>query len=674
MLHAAGADASCPPPAGQHGHSALGRHSRLLGDIGKHLSMLSELVERELSAVPPSYGLPGASAPEPTPPGVVMRAETPLPHIVQGGIPRRRMNEPNLTSLPNLSDSTRCDLSSVLQTFETADELQGSGIPARTFHSGDIVVKSVQLRNARFSNDHHSCMVHTDPLRKVAAATRVADVNGHDDVSESDSIIGGVDVDATCGNAGVSDTAGTPRSYDSMLEKGEKLPIRRRFGFIRMMTGGDEAPARPAVSRTTAIGCLINELQAGTNSEICLEGQSSGFRGKLQAFMSHIAFEASLACAVVANAFLLGLQVDQAISGVDPFLVYRVMDVLFSCIFLLELCMRLFCEQLVFIQRTNPNFAWNLLDSGVIITSFVEEALYVFSVHGETIANVSVLRLLRVLRVVRLLRTVKLLRYFRDLRVMILGIFGSMKSLTWAVCLLTMLMYLTSVLIVDTLSSSEDAMQSDNTMELFGGVSQTLLTLFLSVLGGIDWGDAMSPLLSVNVILAMAFALYVSFSILCVLNIVTGVFVENANRMTAKSDEEVLVERLQLRKRYLEQARDIIRKYHPNPFVNAHSFVGLLRRIEFQAILRKLDVQLEAGTAESVFTMIDFDGSGSMEIEELMNRLDQLHGGAKSIDILRLMHTSKAIQKKVEALRVKLQDTGAEEVHSIDKESIRHLK
>eukprot|EP00927_Polykrikos_kofoidii_P040595 TRINITY_DN34663_c0_g1_i1.p1 TRINITY_DN34663_c0_g1~~TRINITY_DN34663_c0_g1_i1.p1 ORF type:complete len:778 (+),score=93.33 TRINITY_DN34663_c0_g1_i1:3-2336(+) len=374
-----------------------------------------------------------------------------------------------------------------------------------------------------------------------------------------------------------------------------------------------------------------------------------GVRGKVQKLLFDSRFEGALASIVVANSFVLGLQVDEAIHDREPTLGYHVMDVTFSCVFFVELLLRVYCEQLWFVDRSNPNLGWNILDSLVIITSFCEELLRTLGI-SQSLVNVSVLRLLRVLRVARLLRTVKLLRYFRDLRVMIKGICGSLKSLTWALVLLTMLMYLNAVLIVDTLGSSKNAKESHSIMARFGGVSTTLYTLFVSVLGGIDWADAANPLFATNVLLGFAFSLYVTFSMLCVLNIVTGVFVENANRITARSHEEVLLERLQQRRRYVGQAKDVISKCYVSDQINEDQFQKLLQDDEFQTVLRKLDVQLDAGNASSLFDMLDFDGRGCMQVDELTSRLAKLNGDAKSIDIQHLVHSSKTLHQKIDGL------------------------
>eukprot|EP00927_Polykrikos_kofoidii_P053906 TRINITY_DN48429_c0_g1_i1.p1 TRINITY_DN48429_c0_g1~~TRINITY_DN48429_c0_g1_i1.p1 ORF type:complete len:598 (-),score=74.44 TRINITY_DN48429_c0_g1_i1:34-1827(-) len=434
-----------------------------------------------------------------------------------------------------------------------------------------------------------------------------------------------------------------PESGKNLAGRAESIkPIRRAAVSYSVL---------PSKSRVSQMGRLIQGLQARACADSSYKGagESTNLRGKISGLLSHTMFESALGVVVIANSFLLGLQVDESIKDQKPTFFYRAVDVVCSVIFFVELWARFYCERLWFVRWKNPNFAWNILDLFVIVTSFVEETIQLIGVAKTGVVNAAVLRPLRVLRLVRLLRTVKLLRYFRDLRAMIYGISSSMRPLAFAVGLLSMIMYLTAVLIVDTLASSGTAKESNMTMK-FGGVITTLYTLFLSVLGGIDWGEAADPLFAIHPMLGLAYSMYVSFSILCVLNVVTGVFVENANRTAAKTDEEVLVERVELRRGYLEEATALIRSLSQDPFIREKHFTDLLGVIEFQTILHKLDVQLDPHNASNLFRMIDFDGTGLMDADELMSRIDQLHGDARSIDIMRLLHTSKSLHKKVDQL------------------------
>merc|ERR1719456_697385 len=81
------------------------------------------------------------------------------------------------------------------------------------------------------------------------------------------------------------------------------------------------------------------------------------------------------------------------------------------------------------------------------------------------------------------------------------------------------------------------------------------MTLYMSICGGVDWNDAGEPLMTIHESMGFLFAVYIAFAVFCVLNIVTGVFVENANKITTQGDESVIVDELVNRRQAEEVQR-----------------------------------------------------------------------------------------------------------------------
>merc|ERR1712007_371253 len=73
----------------------------------------------------------------------------------------------------------------------------------------------------------------------------------------------------------------------------------------------------------------------------------------------------------------------------------------------------------------------------------------------------------------------------------------------------------------------------------FGSVIDTMITLFLSITGGLDWGEAVEPLR--GSVMYGVWILYIVMSQFAVLNVVTSVFVESV-LASAKSDKKLLME------------------------------------------------------------------------------------------------------------------------------------
>merc|ERR1711897_46265 len=109
-------------------------------------------------------------------------------------------------------------------------------------------------------------------------------------------------------------------------------------------------------------------------------------------------------------------------------------------------------------------------------------------------------------------------------------------------------------------SNSAEEVPDDNLLAFYGSLVQTMYTLFQSISGGVDWGDAAEPLAQLNVGLSFVFALYIAFAMFCVLNIVTGVFVESAKQMTSDDDDLVLMEQMENRDKWFKDVQEIFER------------------------------------------------------------------------------------------------------------------
>jgi hypothetical protein len=268
------------------------------------------------------------------------------------------------------------------------------------------------------------------------------------------------------------------------------------------------------------------------------------------------------------------------------------------------------------------------------------------------------------------------MRFFRDLRIMITGIAQSMQSLVWALLLLFCIMYLVAVCVMQIAVEESESRYNANMESVltdaeysvlqsyFGSLHQTLYTLYLSITGGVDWGDAADPLFGLTWVLGGFFGVYIAFSVLCVLNIVTGVFVENCNKMTARDQDMVLMEQLDNRRQWFEEVRSVFDTGDANGDgqLDLLEFVDhLASDVKMQAWLRRLGVHIEAHSAEQLFALLDLDGNGQLDFDEFAIALQQVHGTARSIDIARIKYETRLLRE------------GIVEVHELCKKIFRRV-
>jgi len=230
-----------------------------------------------------------------------------------------------------------------------------------------------------------------------------------------------------------------------------------------------------------------------------------------------------------------------------------------------------------------------------------------------------------------------------------------MRPLFWALILLFLVMYVFAVgllqIVVENYEESEPVTQEGLT-DYFGSLPQSIFTLFLCISGGIDWSDAATPLIEVSSLLGFALTIYVAFCTMCVLNIVTGIFVENASQMSAKDDDLMLMDEIEKRKQWIQQVRDLFESADEDGQgeLSWEEFSEQLKDLRVQRCLDKLGIDVNATSHESIFQQFDFDGSGSIAISEFTTSLMRLHGTARSLDIAELRHMLNGLKLDISNL------------------------
>jgi len=320
----------------------------------------------------------------------------------------------------------------------------------------------------------------------------------------------------------------------------------------------------------------------------------------------------------------------------------------------------LIAERTTFLSKKNKSIAWNVFDLAVVCTSLMDD-ISTLIIGDAALENTSMLRLLRLTRLVRVVRIIRVLRFFRDLRIIVAGILGSAKSLFWALILLGLIMFIVAVGILQIIAEHIKLLDEQDTpnpdvqalLDNFGGIFVTMFTLYKSIVGGMDWGDAAAPLIRVNFLLGAFYALYIAFAILCVLNIVTGVFVENAAKITAKDEEHMIMEELETRKQWFEDIKTVFASadIDGDGEMRWEEFEGYIADVRIQTYFKKIGLDVESQCAKGLFELLDFDGDGSVNLDEFASSVQEIHGPAKSIDIVRLRHDTKNLKKDVKLIR-----------------------
>jgi len=175
----------------------------------------------------------------------------------------------------------------------------------------------------------------------------------------------------------------------------------------------------------------------------------------------------------------------------------------------------------------------------------------------------------------------------------------------------------------------------------------TVLYLFMSISGGIDWQMMAVPLLDVHPILMCVFMMYIFFMVLGVLNVVVGIFVEKAKNK-AERDREMLTEKgLEHERAVVQRLRDIFNEADSDGdnAVSWEDFSDYIADSQVAAFFNSLG--LDVHVAQALFVLLDVTGSNEVNIDEFVHGCLRLRGDARSIDVNMLLYQGEKLQRQL---------------------------
>jgi len=222
---------------------------------------------------------------------------------------------------------------------------------------------------------------------------------------------------------------------------------------------------------------------------------------------------------------------------------------------------------------------------------------------------------------------------------MIFSIIGCLKSLLWVAMTLGLMWLVfaivfcsaTSDFMDDSAKYSQDA--NIGLVEHFGTVGRAMVTLFMAMSGGNDWGMYYDAIQVAGRIYAGLFLFYIILAIFAVVNIVTGVFVDSAIESGKHDMDMKVAEELETQAETLQNLQTLFRE------LTVHDDDGLLSLEEFEKALENVNVvaffkllKLDFEQAKDVYSLLDYDQSGQVDIEEFVHGCYNLLGEATVFD------------------------------------------
>ena len=179
----------------------------------------------------------------------------------------------------------------------------------------------------------------------------------------------------------------------------------------------------------------------------------------------------------------------------------------------------------------------------------------------------------------------------------------------------------------------------------FGGLDRTILTLFMCISGGVSWEVAVGALMQVHVAYGLLFVLFVAGMMLAALNIIAGIFVNDAIEM-AQQDREVMrqaqvVKREEMQKEltdlFMESDQD------KSGTLTVQEFVQAFEHPDVEARFRLLGVELS--DTKKIFHLLDINEDDELGIGEFVAMIGRARMLTQPLDLQSFMQQNKQIEQ-----------------------------
>lgn len=387
-------------------------------------------------------------------------------------------------------------------------------------------------------------------------------------------------------------------------------------------------------------------------------------RDRLKLFLESRWFEMLAAIVILLNVAFLGIEVEITswipLNEIPVVIIHS--NAAFTCIYAIEVALKLLAFRLEFF--TNSDRGWNMFDLLIVVCSLGDFVISMVLVDDSDLVSMTQMRMLRIIRVARILRAVrmaKVLILFSSLRALILSITYTLRSMAWTVVLLTLIFYGFGVCFTQAVSDYCRTIQvdasgdphampecTDHDMVMYwGSLGKSMLTLFQSISGGVNWQNCVIALEEASVMAYVLFLVYISFSYFVILNVVTGIFCNSAIECARLDKDVAIAHQLKQKSAFVRSLRKCFRDLDGDRS-NVITFEEFEKALECERMTSLMD-SLEIDTSDiwGLFRLIDTDGNGVIDLEELVDGCLRYKGAARATHVAKLMYDSKKQAKQI---------------------------
>jgi voltage-gated sodium channel len=375
--------------------------------------------------------------------------------------------------------------------------------------------------------------------------------------------------------------------------------------------------------------------------------------GPLADFVRSRCFERTIQVVILCNCLVMGLaanyEMDSAPTLSDEDFghnAFMTLDIIFQLFYTLELILKLAVHRAYFFWNEDAGF--NTFDCFLVVSGYLD---LLFSGGGGSIA----LRTVRILKLGKALRALKVIVGFRTLRAILVCIQGSFITLLWSVLMLGIVFYIFSLIFVQQATSRlEDIGDRGDPVAVdiidkFKSVQTSMMTLSKAAFGGEDWGVALDVVTECGFMSSFFYMVFISFSHIALINIITGIFVDNAMQSLSPNREQLATRLEQEEKAYAKELEKLCIDVDADKSgcLTKEQFNDGIKKGRIPLLLHLLG--LTRRNVEHFFEVLcDATPDNQVDIKSFVRGCMRLKGAATSFDLQTMMLDLKKIERTIE--------------------------
>jgi len=323
----------------------------------------------------------------------------------------------------------------------------------------------------------------------------------------------------------------------------------------------------------------------------------------------------------------------------------------FCILFAVDVAARMMAQSLYFFYSND--WKWNWFDVVVVAGSFMEVIAYCMESHSSVLSTSSLLRVLRLVKVMRIVRALRSIVYFRDLRITISMLCEAVIPLMTFVFIMVMVFMVFGIFFTEgaTEYMVSQGVADGELSTYYGDLFVTMLTLFKSITGGIDWQDATEPLGRLSGVYSVVFYAYVVWSVFAMMNVVSAIFIDNTIQRSKHDREFVVQSEIQEKKEFMATMDKLFVELDPDGSgtIRLEELQARIQAPKVSAYFRAID--LNPSKIKRLFQLMDSDGSGGIDRVEFKTGCDRLRGDANQLDLAILQFEVKQLARTATSIK-----------------------